>query len=97
MAGNPEVINLFFELVPTNALVLTEPINSETIVRSCGRPRVETPSTVRLHRNGARGEESASHFWRNHTAQIRTSGSVRGDFTRYDVYRAVETAERKSA
>jgi len=34
ITGNPEVINLFFELVPTNALVSTEAINSWIVAYS---------------------------------------------------------------
>jgi hypothetical protein len=42
------------KLVPTNALVLTEPINSETIVRE--HLVVWLTSSVRLPRNGVRGD-----------------------------------------
>ena len=42
-------------LVPRNALVLTEPINSETIVRE--HLVVWLTSSVRLPRNGVRGDD----------------------------------------
>jgi hypothetical protein len=53
--SNPEVMSSSVGLVPTNALVLTEPINSETIVRE--HLVVWLTSGVRLPRNGVVGSE----------------------------------------
>jgi hypothetical protein len=54
LTGNPEVIGSSAGLVPRNALVLTEPINSEIIVRE--HLVVWLTSSVRLPRNGVLGD-----------------------------------------